>query len=510
MQDIGMAIRGRKIKMEYVITQIATNDIYQDILEDMLNQSLDYIDTDPPNMCWEEFQVLPSSPDAHKYQAHEVLNRVLNSGETALQVDIVAGAEYAEDSGHTSTDTGNFILGVRNDTLAALGGTDGDYVPFQMNADGALYVEISSGGANDSIYVDDADWTDSTSKHTLVGGLYQSSPQTITDGDTGPLQVNANGNLIVDLSATDNAVLDAMVVDLAALETLQTSTNTKLDTLETTLTAIETDQAAIETLLTAANVDHAANEVLLGTIDADTNAIKGHVDGIETLITSTNSKIDTFDAVLDNILTKNTEIDAVLDTIDADTSTLAAAVSTEMQVDVVGSLPAGSAAIGKLAANSGVDIGDVDVTSVVPGVAATSLGKAIQSAQGGTDTGVAALVVRNDVLADLSGADGDYAPLQVDKSGALYTIESTGQLGSLFEDGTEDITSKQIIAIQFLEDTTFTTLTPSGSNLYIGTANQDGDAIDTSNVFPQGMTIFGRWTGYRLASGSIIAYKGTF
>ena len=38
----------------------------------------------------------------------------------------------------------------------------------------------------------------------------------------------------------------------------------------------------------------------------------------------------------------------------------------------------------------------------------------------------------------------------------------------------------------------------------------DGDAIDTSNVFPQGMTIFGRWTGYRLASGSIIAYKGTF
>ena len=71
MQDIGMAIRGRKIKMEYVITQIATNDIYQDILEDMLNQSLDYIDTDPPNMCWEEFQVLPSSPDAHKYQAIE-------------------------------------------------------------------------------------------------------------------------------------------------------------------------------------------------------------------------------------------------------------------------------------------------------------------------------------------------------------------------------------------------------------------------------------------------------
>ena len=62
---------------------------------------------------------------------------------------------------------------------------------------------------------------------------------------------------------------------------------------------------------------------------------------------------------------------ADLGTIDTDTSsmstdlgTIAAAVSTEMQVDVVAALPAGTNAIGKLAANSGVDIGDVDVTSV--------------------------------------------------------------------------------------------------------------------------------------------------
>ena len=82
--------------------------------------------------------------DLHKYQAHEILNKVLNSAETGLQVDIVSGAEYAEDSAHTSADTGNFVLGVRNDTLAALGGTDGDYVPFQMNASGALFVEVAT------------------------------------------------------------------------------------------------------------------------------------------------------------------------------------------------------------------------------------------------------------------------------------------------------------------------------------------------------------------------------
>jgi hypothetical protein len=51
-----------------------------------------------------------------------------------------------------------------------------------------------------------------------------------------------------------------------------------------------------------------------------------------------------------------------------DLSTLAGAVSgTEMQVDVVAALPAGTNAIGKLSANSGVDIGDVDVTSISAG-----------------------------------------------------------------------------------------------------------------------------------------------
>ena len=311
--------------------------------------------------------------DLQKYQTKEVLNKVLNSGETALQVDIVAGAEYAEDAAHTDEDTGNFVLGVRNDTLAALGGTDGDYVPFQMNASGALYVEVSSSSGDDSIYVDDADWTDSTSKHTLVGGLYQSSPQTITDGDVGPFQVDADGALHIsdggntitvdgtvtaNLSATDNAVLDAMVVDLAALETLQTSTNTKLDTLETTLTAIETDQAAIETLLTAANVDHAANEVLLGTIDADTGAIKTAVEVIDNAISgsqmqvdivadgaglATAAKQDILETTLTAIETDIAANEVLLGTIDADTGAIKTAVEiidnaisgSQMQVDIV-------------------------------------------------------------------------------------------------------------------------------------------------------------------------------
>ena len=324
--------------------------------------------------------------DAHKYQAHEVLNRVLNAGEDGLNVDLAdsvtvtvdsefpAAAALADNSGNpTTTSVGSHLLGYDS------GNTNWNRV--EVDDVGHLQVDVLTITAGDN----------------NIGNLDIASA----------LPAGSNTIGVVDLGATDNAVLDAMAASLALLDNSISSGN-------------------------------------------------------------------------------------------------------ELQVDIVAALPAGSNAIGKLAANTGVDIGDVDVTSIIPATGATNLGKAIQSAQGGTDTGVAALVVRNDVLADLSGADGDYAPLQVDKSGALYTIEETGQLGSLFEDGTDNITSKQIIAIQFLEDTTFTTLTPSGSNLYIGTANQDGDAIDTSNTFPQGMTIFGRWTGYRLASGTIIAYKGTF
>jgi hypothetical protein len=61
-------------------------------------------------------------------------------------------------------------------------------------------------------------------------------------------------------------------------------------------------------------------------IDADTDAIRTDAAAIETLITSTNSKIDTLDSVLDNILVKNTEIDSVLDTIKVDTEAIETAV----------------------------------------------------------------------------------------------------------------------------------------------------------------------------------------
>jgi len=106
-----------------------------------------------------------------------------------------------------------------------------------------------------------------------------------------------------------------------------------------------------------------------------------------------------------------------------------------------------------------------------------------------------------------------------------------GQLGSVFTDVDGAITpptNKVFVAITFLEDTT---LDASGGLVadtnyrsceFVGTnaaahdastatitSGTGGDQIDNSNTFPQGLTIFGRWTEINIAvSGSLIAYIG--
>ena len=77
-----------------------------------------------------------------------------------------------------------------------------------------------------------------------------------------------------------------------------------------------------------------------------------------------------------------------------------------------------------LGANSGVDIGDVDVTSIVPGTAATNLGKAEDAAHTSSDTGVMALSVRKDMPGTLASATGDYTPEQTDAYGNIRTVDS--------------------------------------------------------------------------------------
>jgi hypothetical protein len=74
-----------------------------------------------------------------------------------------------------------------------------------------------------------------------------------------------------------------------------------------------------------------------------------------------------------------------------------------------------------------VDLAAIEVELLDQGTSLdtiAALSKAEDAVHNSGDTGVMSLAVRNDTLASLVDADGDYAPLQVDASGALYTYIS--------------------------------------------------------------------------------------
>ena len=263
--------------------------------------------------------------DAHKYQAHEVLNRVLNAGEDGLNVDLADSVTVTVDSEFpaASAISDNFANPTTTSAMSMLMGYDGstwDRVTIGGGTEAAaLRVTI----ANDSTGVVSVDDNGSTLTVDVASGGIASG-------------AIASGAVASGALASGSVVDGAMVTLGAKADAKSTATDT------TSITAMQVlKQISASTQETATDT---------GTIDADTNAIKGHVDGIETLITSTNSKIDTLDAVQDSALTKLGEIETtnnanqvLLGTIDSDTNDIKTAVEiidnaisgSEMQVDIV-------------------------------------------------------------------------------------------------------------------------------------------------------------------------------
>lgn len=142
--------------------------------------------------------------------------------------------------------------------------------------------------------------------------------------------------------------------------------------------------------------------------------------GSDNDVTVTSGNITVSGTVTSNLSATD---NAVLDAIEVDTSAIAldtAAIKTaveildntvagtELQVDVVAALPAGTNAIGKLAANSGVDIGDVDVGGGLVAHDSADSGNPVKigAKAKGTLSGVTLVAAddRADATADLDGA----------------------------------------------------------------------------------------------------------
>tara|TARA_R100001594_G_scaffold22619_2_gene43858 strand:- start:713 stop:2215 length:1503 start_codon:yes stop_codon:yes gene_type:complete len=381
-----------------------------------------------------------------------------SSGALKIKVDSGGGA-YQEDAQHTGGNDGTFVLAVRKDSDGSLVDTDGDYAPFQVDSSGRLKVALA---AHSSIDIGDVSLLlGGTAADTNAGAMSaQTLRVTLATDDTHFGAVGAAADADGNIHGQLRYIADELTTIDEDTGGIKTDTNSLVTSIKTTGVAFSSSDIGYGAIVvrndTLANLD--------GTVaDGDNSLLQ--VNSIGALYVTGESKQQTAvtdygfgimgeakvidgstlpntvaegnagriamsrSSIMYTCLTDDagasdlgTTITTHLSEIEGAVETIEGAISgSELQVDVVAALPAGSNAIGKLAANSGVDIGDVDVTSIIPGTGATNLGKAIQSAQGSTDTGVPALVVRNDVLDDLTGGtDGDYAPIQVSSNGAVY------------------------------------------------------------------------------------------
>ena len=234
--------------------------------------------------------------DIRKFQTHEVLNKVLNTGEDALKVDI-DNVTLTTEGGDVAIDV---ALDKANDTITVFSNTAKDgsgtsYVPL-VDSDGHLQVDtvsaaLPSGAAtaanqatmitalqliDNVVHVDDAGFTLGTHSGVMMMGF--AGTQSVDANDAGAIAMETDGSIHIhdggntitvdgtvtaNLSATDNAVLDT--ID-AVLDTI------KVDT-EAIETATEATQAAVEktlygTALAVTAVDGGSNHSLGATYEA--------------------------------------------------------------------------------------------------------------------------------------------------------------------------------------------------------------------------------------------------
>lgn len=379
----------------------------------------------------------------------------------------------AEDAAHTSADVGVMSLGVRRDANTSLVDTDGDYAPFQIDANGALKVNvIAGGGTGGTSSTDDAAFTPAVGAGTpIMGFADETTPDSVDEGDVGvvrmtltrALHVNlrdASGN---ELSVGGGTQYDEDTAHVSG-DKLTMAGVVRADT-AASLAGTDGDRTALIVnasgrLYTSATIDAAlpAGTNNIGDVDiasalpAGTNNI-GDVDVLTLPAIPTGSNvIGSVASITTSIVpgTAATNLGKAEDAAAAsgDTGvmvlavrqdTISSSLSTDgdygsLKINSVGRLYTSATVDAALPSGTNVIGGITSIsTSVVPGTAATNLGKAIDSAVGATDTGVAALVQRNDTPATLTPADGDYTSLRVNSTGALYCYVTNG-VTSIAED----------------------------------------------------------------------------
>lgn len=138
---------------------------------------------------------------ALKDGAGTALTSTLNAGKQSLDVNVTSAisvtinAEKSEDAAAASGATGNFVLGVRNDTAADTTSANGDYSQISVTSRGNAIVE--------GPYAGDAAMGTAIQPVIIGGRASTATPTAVSaDGDAVGLWLNRNGAVRIDPTGT--------------------------------------------------------------------------------------------------------------------------------------------------------------------------------------------------------------------------------------------------------------------------------------------------------------------
>lgn len=360
----------------------------------------------------------------------------------------------AEDAVHADGDTGVMALAVRRDANTTLAGATGDYAPFQVDASGNLKVAIISGaGSGGTALTDAAAFTRASTSVTPIAGVVETAAPTLTNGNAGAISLTTGGAIRVDVTSggvpgfAEDVAHTSGDVGVMILGVRNDAGTTLAGTTGDYIPLSMDSSGAIRVVGSSGTTQYVEDVASAG---GESLVLCGGVRQ-DTIASSTSADGDY----------GNIKINSV------------GRVYTSATIDAA--LPTGANAIGKLAANTGVTIGAVEIaatqtlatvttvstvtnvatigTSVTPGTSAAHLGKAEDAAHASGDTGVMVLAVRQDTQATLASATGDYVPFTSDAVGSLY-VRNANEVAddSAFTVGTTRVNPTGLLADETATD----------------------------------------------------------
>jgi hypothetical protein len=386
---------------------------------------------------------------------------------TALQ--LIDNLVLAEDAAHVSGDAGIQSLAVRNDSDTSLAGTTGDYTPLQVDANGYLKVNIKAGaGSGGTASTDDAAFTAGSGSGTPMMGFVTSD--TVDSGDVGVIGMLANRQVKVTLYDSAGAELavgggtqyDEDTAHVSG-DKLTMAGAVRRDTATSGVSA-DGDRATLNVdangrLYTVCSVlsltGAAAQTAIVNNILSDpsgssgTDATNFRSASVQVVSTGTGGTF-IFEQSNDGtnwvaLPVYNAALTTGVPIVAAITATASSivyrfpTVCSQIRLRIVSTITGGSIraftrlsaeaytpAVYTIAQPTAASLnvtasGTVTANLGTGGTAATSLGKAEDAVHATGDTGVAVWSVRRDTAATGTSADGDYASLNTDSTGHLWT-----------------------------------------------------------------------------------------